>query len=301
MKQIQPILNELDPIFEISLKKKPHEERENFIKNVTMFIVSTLDQMYTIIKYFEDKDNPEIKRIHAIKNDKEYLDRYINAFKINNQFYHSIGDIENMQLSFQSYKIFENFKKDSVSTLNSFAEVNTILFSFPDIARNVRILKRKKNLTLGQKEYIRQYNEYKNIQKIAKFFEGYNVTRKGIVTSTSIYLYRIIYAHIDIPKNTLKNVIESIFIKLEEQVHVYPNNMEGVYLKTIFKKLPIFAYPSKNEKTPFIDMDKISYILEKRIQKNKDEGKNGMNDQLEKYFENISKSLLQGIKPSSTS
>lgn len=287
--------NELEPIFKLS---DSYRERKDYL---IKFFEIVIDKMYSIINALEDTSDLQRERIANIKKDKDYLDRYMNAFKINNQFYQAIGDIENIQLSFQSYKIFEEFKKDSESMLNYFSEVNTILFSFPDIARNVRNLKRKKSLTLKQKEYIRQYNEYKNIQKIAKFFEGYNVTRKGIITSTSIYLYRIMYAHIDAPKNTLKNVIESIFICLGEQVNVYPNNMEGVYLKTIFKTHPIFAYPSKNEKTPFIDVDKISHTLEKRIQKSKEEGKIGKSDQLQKYFKDISISLLQGIKPTFTS
>ncbi|MDD3597238.1 hypothetical protein [Sulfuricurvum sp.] len=287
--------NELEPIFNLS---DSYRDAKHLLIG---FIETVIDKMYSAINALEDTSDPQRERIANIKDDKTYLDRYMNSFKMSAEYYHSIGDIENVHFMFQSYKIFENFKKDSESTLNAFSEINTFLLSTPDIAKNIQLLMRKRKLTQIQKEYIQRYNEYKNIQKIAKFFEGYNVTRKVIITSASIYLYRTIYVNMEVPKNTLKNVIESIFIRIGEQVNVYPNKMEGVYLKTVFKKLPIFAYPSKNEKIPFIDVDKISQILENRIEKSREKGKIGTSDQLQKYFEDISKSLIQGIKPSPTS
>lgn len=287
--------NELEPILKLS------EEFREGQDNIITFIETVIDKMYSTINALEDTSDPQRERIANIKDDKTYLDRYMNAFKMSAEYYHSLGDIEKVHFMFQSYKIFEDFKKDSESTLNVFSEINTFLISTPDVAKNIRLLMRKRRLSQEHKKYIQQYNQYKNIQKIAKFFEGYNVTRKGIITSTSVYLYRTIYANMEVPKNTLKNVIESIFIRLGEEVKVYPYNMEGVYLKTVFKKLPIFAYPSKNEKIPFIDVDKINQILENRIEKSRKKGKIGTSDQLQKYFEDISKSLLQGIKPSPTS
>ncbi|WP_291750825.1 MULTISPECIES: hypothetical protein [unclassified Sulfuricurvum] len=287
--------NELEPILKFS---------DNFREGqylLVEFIETIIDKMYSTIAVLENTSDLQRERIANIKDDKTYLDRYMNAFKMSAEYYHSLGDIEKVHFMFQSYKVFEDFKKDSESILNVFSEINTFLLSTPDVAKNIRLLMRKRKLTQIQEEYIQRYNEYKNIQKIAKFFEGYNVTRKVIITSASIYLYRTIYINMEVPKNTLKNVIESIFIRLGEQVNIYPNKMEGVYLKTIFKKLPIFAYPSKNEKIPFIDVDKISQILENRIEKSREKGKIGTSDQLQKYFEEISKSLLQGIKPSPTS
>lgn len=287
--------NELEPIFKLSDR---YRKGKHFLVE---FIETVIDKMYSTINAFEDTSDSQRERIANIKDDKTYLDRYMNAFKMSAEYYHSLGDIEKVHFMVQSYKIFEDFKKDSESTLNVFSEINTFLISTPDVAKNIRLLMRKRQLTQKQKEYLQLYNGYKNIQKIAKFFEGYNVTRKVIITSASIYLYRTIYVNMEVPKNTLKNVIESIFIRLGEQVNVYPNKMEGVYLKTVFKNLPIFAYPSKNEKIPFIDVNKISQILEKRIEKSREKGKIGTSDQLQKYFEDISKSLIQGIKPSLTS
>lgn len=287
--------NELEPIFKLSER---YREGQHLLVE---FIEAVIDKMYSTINALEDTSDSQRERITHIKDDKTYLDRYMNAFKMSAEYYHSLGDIEQVHFMFQSYKIFEDFKKDSEATLNVFSEINTFLISTPDVAKNIRLLMRKRQLTQKQKEYLQLYNGYKNIQKIAKFFEGYNVTRKVIITSASIYLYRTIYLNMEVPKNTLKNVIESIFIRLGEQVNVYPNKMEGVYLKTVFKKLPIFAYPSKNEKIPFIDVDKISQILENRIEKSREKGKIGTSDQLQKYFEDISKSLIQGIKPSLTS
>lgn len=291
---LENLQKELEPIFKLSDKYR--EGQHLLIK----FIETVIDKMYSTINALEDTSDLQRERITHIKDDKTYLDRYMSAFKMNAEYYNSIGDIEKVHFMFQSYRIFENFKNDSESTLNAFSEINTFLLSTPDVAKNIRLLMGKRKLTQIQKEYIQRYNEYKNIQKVAKFFEGYNVTRKVIVTSASIYLYRTIYVNMEVPKNTLKNVIESILIRLGEQVNIYPNKMEGVYLKTVFKKLPIFAYPSKNEKIPFIDVDKISQILENRIEKSREKGKIGTSDQLQKYFEDISKSLIQGIKPSST-
>ncbi|MFA6628203.1 MAG: hypothetical protein WCS55_00390 [Sulfuricurvum sp.] len=287
--------NELEPIFKLSDRYR--EDQHLLLK----FIETVIDKMYLTINVLEDTSDKQRERIGNIKDDKTYLDRYITAFQMNAEYYSAIKDIENFHFMFQSYKIFKDFQKNSEAILNLFSEANTILLSTPDIAKNVRLLMRKRKLNQSEKDYIQQYNGYKNIQKISKFFEGYNVTRKGIITSTSIYLYRTIYVNMEVPKNTLKNVIESIFIRLGEQVNVYPNNMESVYLKTVFKKLPIFAYPSKNEKTPFIDVDKISQILENRIEKSREKGKIGTSDQLQKYFEDISKTLLQGIKPTPAS
>lgn len=286
--------NELEPIFKLSDKFREGQA------GIIAFIETTIARMYETITAFEDESNPQIKRIADIKKNKSYLDRYIEAFKLNIEYYHSIGDMEKVQFMIQSWETFRAFKEDSEFVLNSFAEVNTYMLSIPDVKRVIRLLNEQKKKTPKQKQYIQKYNIYKNSQRISKFFEGYNVTRKGILTSTSIHLFRSL-STLNIPKHTLKDVVESIFALFDETVKVYPDNMQGVYIKTIFKDIPIFAYPSKNEKPSYYDFEKVAENIEKRIQSQREKGKVYESDRLQKYFENIILPLKQRVNPSSSS
>lgn len=291
---LEDLQNELEPIFKFS--EKLREEQDGIIT----FIKIMIDKMYEAINALENISDPQIKRIADIKKNKSYLERYIDSFELNGQYYHAIGDTEQMEFMYQSWKTFKAFKESSELVLNSFAEVNTYMLSIPDIKIAIRLLKERKRLTPKQKQTIQQYNIYKNAQKISKFFEGYNVTRKGIITSISIHLFRSL-SILKIPKHTLKDVIESIFACLDETVKVYPDNMQGVYIKTMFKEIPIFAYPSKNEKASYYDLNKVTESLEKRIQSKLEDGKIRESDRLKKYFENIILPLKQRVNPSSSS
>ena len=184
---------ELGPIFKISEKFR---EGQN---GIITFIENIIDKMYEAINALENNSDPLIKRIADIKKNKSYLDRYIDSFELNARYYHSIGDTEHVEFMSQSWETFKAFKEDSDVVLNSFAEVNTYMLSIPDIKRKIRLLLKRETLTPEQKQYIKRYNLYKNVQKISKFFEGYSVTRKGILTSTSIHLFRSL-SILDIPK-----------------------------------------------------------------------------------------------------
>ena len=67
------------------------------------------------------------------------------------------------------------------------------------------------------------------------------------------------------------------------------------------KEIPIFAYPSKNEKASYYDLNKVTESLEKRIQSKLEDGKIRESDRLKKYFENIILPLKQRVNPSSSS
>lgn len=286
--------NELQPILKYIDGSLAEQE------NIITFIKNVINNMYELINELENESSPKIKRIIDIKKNKSYLDRYIDSFRLNIEYYHSIDDFEQIALMVQSLETFMAFKKDPELVLNSFAEVNTFMLSIPDIKRKMRSLNEQKNMTPKQKKYIYKYNMFKNAQKISKFFEGYNVTRKGIITSTSIHLFRSL-SMLNVPKYTLKDALESIFICLGENVKIYPENMQGVYIKTIFKDIPIFAYPSINEKPSYYDFNKVAENLEKRIQTKREKGKIRESDRLQKYFENIILPLKQRINPSYSS
>lgn len=291
---VNNLQNELQPVFKHI--EAPLVEQENIIN----FIEKVINNMYELIHALEDESDPQIKRVADIKKNKSYLDRYIDSFKLNLDYYRAIGDPQNIRFTVQSLDTFIAFKKDPDLVLNSFAEVNTFMLSSPDAKRLILLLKEQKNITPKEQEYIHKYDMFKNAQKISKFFEGYNVTRKGIVSSTSIHLFRSL-SILEIPKHTLKDVLESIFICLGEKVRIYPDNMSGVYVKTIFRKVPIFAYPSKNEKASYYDFEKINEKIVKRILKNKERGNVRASDQLEKYFKSVILPLQLQMNPASFS
>jgi hypothetical protein len=247
------------------------------------------------IKAFQNASDPEIQRIIDIKNDKSYLTRYIESFNHMTTYYRSIGENEQADFMMLSWNVFTTFQQNSEVMLNSFAEVNTYLLSTPDIARKISLLHDRKKLTPEQKKYIHQYREYKQIQEISKFFEGYNITRKVIVTSTSIYIFRSLATLENMQKYTLKDVVESIFRKLGEPLGVYPLKIDDIYLKAVFRNVPIFAYPSKNDRFPYIDINQVASNLEEKINSKIESGKIHESNKLQKYFESVITPLKQRL------
>ncbi len=282
--------NELQPILKLS------QISEIGVELLIDFIEDVIENMYSTIKAFEDESNPQIQRLTSIKKDKDYLNRYIESFEHMAKYYHAIGEEDQENFMKLSWMIFKAFQKNSDFVLNGFAENNTFLLSNPDIANIVRLLNDRKKHSSKEKAYIQKYNEHKQLKQISKFFEGYNITRKGIVTSASIYMYRSILMLPNMQKHTLKDVIESIFVRHGESVTIYPAKMNEVYLKTFFQNTPIFSYPSKNEKLPYFDVKKVTSAIEKKIKAKLEKGKIYDSNKLQRYFENVVTPLKQRLQ-----
>lgn len=279
--------SDLQPLFDLVLKTIPLAQQERLEQDIIAYIEHILKQMYIIIEHFEDNDNPQIQRIVAIKKDKSYINRYIDSFTHMKEIHDVLGNKEQKRFSALGLYLFKSFQHDTEATLNAFGEANTFLLAYPDVKKKAMSLMGQKQLSPKQQNFLQTYNMYKSISQYGKFFEGYHVSRKIIVTSTSIFLYRSLLELPNMKKYTLKEVLETVFMKIEETVKIYPEKMDEIYLKTVFGAFPIFAYPAKNEKRPYVDLNRVAEILEGKIERQLEKGNLSEVNRLKKYFEGV--------------
>ena len=248
-------LSELSPFFE--------QNQQNIFNDFSTIFASH----YKLIDYIKS-NSPEITEMIKIKKDKKaHLQKYITAFETHLKYQQIIED-KNSSNTIADILIFKLY----MTSLEDFdklqSEIHTFLFSSPEVARNIKILKKKicqskKDINL----YIQRYELFKHLYKAFKFFRCYSLSEKNIMTSLSIILYKNLIKTNTVKKYQVKKILESMFFNLDYPTTIRVDDMDDTYVKTKVDELLIYAYPSSKEKVPLYDVDKIISVLNKKIKK----------------------------------
>lgn len=284
---INDLTNELKEL--INLTSLPLEQKASIFNWCYQFL-STLNRS---IEKIEDLSDIDMQRIQKIKKDKKSLNPYIKHLKGSEEYLRSIGDIDNASIIAFDRTVLELFQTDSMSVLNIFSDVNNVLLSLPDASYNIRILKEKKRLTPSEKKYLMFVGQYKRLAKIAKFFDGYDVTPKILVTAASIYLFKAFIEFPNVQKYKLKEKLEYLLFQYEESIQIRPDEMDDVYLKTVFNTFPVFAYETDTDRRPAIDIAKIEARLQLKISTGNSKQKAIRNQYLQKQFQSLKINLFE--------
>lgn len=245
------------------------------------------------IARIEDTSSIAMQRIRKIKNDKKSLNPYIKHSKGSEEYLLSIGDTDSASIIAFNRTVLELFQTDSITVLNMFADVNNTLLSLPEASYNVRNLKQKKRLISNEKSYLMRAEQHIRLAKIAKFFEGYDVTPKILVTSASIYLFKTFIGFPSVQKYKLKEKLEYLLFYYEESIQIRPDEMDDVYLKTVFNEFPVFAYETDTDRQPAIDIAKIEERLKIKISSGSAKQKAIRNEYFQNQFQSLKINLFE--------
>lgn len=266
-----------------------HEYRSSPLKLqieifVNTYIHTGLDNLFKTLAILDDASDPHMKRLKQIKKDKSYLNRYIKAFKNMNDVSEAVGDQKECNFYLLDIKLFENFQSDSINIMNVFSFVKTIIAAHPEWENLVKQLKNKPKLTDKEKSRIKNFHEYYHINKISKFFEGYDITRDKIIVASSIFMYKQLQSELNLPKYSLKDILETIYSRLGIPVNIYPDKIDDAFFRGSFKSMPIWSYPSETDIEPQIRFDIVEKILTTQIEKLELNGKEIRAFLLKKYL-----------------
>lgn len=203
-----------------------------------------------------------------IKNNKQYLKKYITAFELNKNVCEITNDItgaNKMILNIQIFKLFmldiEKFNHLQVSLITN-ALVN------PEMESNIMKLRSKqkrKKLTDIEIKIILNYEQAKYIRKVCEFFKYHSLTKKNILTSLSISLYKAVVITDKISKYQAKEILEVMFNKMDMPTTIRITDIDGVYIKTLVDNLQIYAYPSSKDIQSLYNFNDIKDILSTRM------------------------------------
>lgn len=248
-------LSNISPI----TKENKHLLVEDFFK--------TFDAYYKLIDYIES-DADEIVEIKKIKKDKTYLKKYISAFETNLNLYKIIDDEPSKNKMILNIWLFDLFIEDIEGFFKVQSSVHTFFLSNPDYAKRYQILKTyKKNLNDIEKRFIYMYETYKYLKSLLKFFRCYALTKKNIMTSLSIVLYKSLIKTDAIAKHQSKEILETMFYKLDAPTVIRVDEMDKTYIKTVVDGLIIQAYPSTNDIESLFNFEEINIRLLRRLEK----------------------------------
>lgn len=149
---------------------------------------------------------------------------------------------------------------------------------------------RKRLLKDTEKFYIIMYQRYKYLQSLLKFFRCYSLTKKNIMTSLSITLYKSLIKTNAISKYQIKEILETMFHKLDNPTIVRVDEMDRIYIKTVVDKLPIYAYPSSNGKESLYNFEEINKKLSAQLEKYQD------NPSKKEKYENYIKTKISPLQ-----
>jgi len=240
-------------------------------QNISKDFLTIFTHHYKLIEYIKS-DNSEIIEMRKIKKDKKtHLQKYITAFETHLKYQQIIKEQNSCSNTIADILIFKLYMT-SLEDFNKLqSEVYTFLFSSPEIATNIKVLKKRysksKRIPKEIDLYIQRYELFKYLYKAFKFFRCYSITEKNIMTSLSIVLYKNIIKTNTIKKYPLKEILESMFFNLDYPTTIRIDNINNTYVKTKVDELLIYAYPSSKEKVPLYDIDRIISVLNKKIKK----------------------------------
>ena len=255
-------LSNISPFFE--------ENKQRIFDDFLKFFIP----YYKLVDYIQSNE-PEIEEMRKIKKDKRtYLQKYISAFETHLQYQKIIKDEKSSQNTIADILVFQLY----ISNLEAFyklqSEVHTFLFSSPEVARNIKILKKRyaraKKLPKEIELYIQKYKLYRHLYKAFKFFRCHSISEKNIMTSLSLVLYKNLMKTNEIKKYQAKEILESLFFNLDYPTTIRVDDIDDTYIKTKLDELLIYAYPSSKEKVPLYDVDSIISVLNKKIKKYQD-------------------------------
>jgi hypothetical protein len=227
----------------------------------------TFDAYYKLIDYIES-DADEIVEIKKIKKDKICLKKYISAFETNLNLYEIIEDKSNIHKMLLNILLFELFMKDIEKFNKLQSGIYTFFLANPDYSKNYGILKNlKRGLKDSEKYFVYMYETNKYLKSLLKFFRCHSLTKKNIMTSLSIMLYKLLLKTEAISKHQIKEILETMFFKLDAPTVIRVDEIDKVYIKTVVDGLIINAYPSSNDIESLFNFEEINKKLLKKIEK----------------------------------
>lgn len=251
-------LSHLSPVLE--------DSKQNFIEE----LLKTLNAHYKLMDYIES-DTDEIIEIKKVKKSKKHLEKYISAFKTNLNFYEIIEDKPNRNRMILNILLFKLFMED----IEEFSRVKSSIYTFilanPENSKNYRILKNlKRELKDSEKYFISMYESNKYLKSLLKFFRCHSLTKKNIMTSLSITLYKSFIKMRAISKYQIKEILETMFHHLDNPTTIRVDEMDKTYIKTVVNGVIIYAYPSSNDIKSLYNFEEINKRLSNMIEKHKD-------------------------------
>jgi len=243
---------------ELSTVSQHYKENESAVTGMLQYVYT---QYIALVEYINDSGE-EIQEINRIKDNKLYLKKYISAFELNLKFYKITQDENNIHKMSLNIWLF-NLYIDDIDEFYKFqTNINTFFLSSPEKSDKYKNLKRQgKEITESDKEFMQQYQNKRHLKSILKFFRYRSLTSKNIMTSLSIVLYKALIDTKEIKKHQAKNILETMFHKLEYPTTIRINEMSNIYIKVVIDKLPIFAYHSSTDKESIYDFNMINKIL----------------------------------------
>ncbi|MGE4457308.1 MAG: hypothetical protein AB7E13_10245 [Arcobacteraceae bacterium] len=230
-------------------------------------LLKIFNSHYKLIDYLESNAN-EIIEIKKIKKDKTYLKKYILAFEQNLKLYDITNDTENKNKMLWNILVFELFMEDIEVFYKLQSSIYTFFLANPDNKQKYQILKNSDNcFTEKEKQFINIYETHKYLKSLFKFFRCYTLTKKNIMTSLSIKLYKMLIKTEVISKYQIKEILETMFFKLDAATTIRVDEMDKTYIKTVVDGLVISAYPSTNDIQSLLNFEEINKKLSKRLEK----------------------------------
>lgn len=229
------------------------------IKSTLLILERTFQQ----IKHLENKQNQHNKFIKKLEKDIRAIDPYIKGFENSLEFFQEIDDEVGIYKTKFALDIFKQFRINPQKAMD-------ILFMFKntkEITKNHSEEANKKLLNALKKGSVEKYEEALKSQNdvkkdgeywssVYKFFEGYQLTKKMLLTSASIKIFSLFDLQNEEGRYRIKDIIETIFAKLGEKVIIYPEQIMDVKIKTYYMNSAIYAYSSKvNDNKKHFDLD----------------------------------------------
>ncbi|WP_457748249.1 hypothetical protein [Sulfurimonas sp.] len=260
----QQIIDEcIDEIYALDNILKASEQKTK------EFFINSFKLHYNLINFISS-DNKQIQETNRIKKDKQYLNKYISAFEKNLDYYLNIGYEQNIIITKINIWLFNLYKEDIEDFYKVQSSINTLFIATPDIKYKIKMLTRKKRrLSDKEKLYITNYKSISYLKEAFKFFKYTPLTNKNIITSLSILLYKYLMTQTSIKKNQAKNILETMFYKLDLPTTLRVDQMNQIYVKTQIENILIYAYPSTKKIYSLYDFENIAQQLSKNILKYK--------------------------------
>jgi len=262
------------------------------------YFFDTFKLTFKLIDYIKS-DSQEIIEMNKVKKDKQYIKKYINAFELNIHYQQIIHDAKAERQTIVNKYIFKLYLENK----EQFYKIRTATYNFkisnPEIAKTIKILKERRarthNFTKKERVYIEIYEFFTYCFNALKFFRCHDITEKNIITSLSIILYKHLTKTDFINKSKAKNILETMFYKLDISTIIRPEDMDYIIVKTMVNGLTILAYPSSNGKPSPIDFEKVITTLKKKIDKHKNIPRKA--EELQHYLDSNISPVNDFLKP----
>jgi len=197
------------------------------------------------------------------------LKKYISAFEINAKFYDITDNTNKLREMHLNIWLFKLYIQDIKEFHKLRSSIHTFFIANPDYQYKIKMLRNKakrKKLTEREIKFLFMYEQNKYISSLLKFFQYHTLTKKNILTSLSICIYKAMVLSGEIKKYQAKTLLETMFYKLDMPTTIRLKDIENVYIKTVVHDLVIFAYPSINAKTSLYNIDEFNEILSRKME-----------------------------------